>query len=95
MTAPEKADIGDEASHPLIRHIPCHTCHNPAHPRHGREVQNHDLELTAENDHALSPQTHRDLELAIRDGHAWSQMMWLCPRVDFQRLSCLAPTKSS
>ena len=94
-TAPEKADTGDETSRPLIRHSPCHTYHNPARPWHGLEAQNHDLELTVKDSHAWSLQTHRDLELATKGGHAWSQMTQLRPRVDLQRLSCLAPAKSS
>ena len=72
-----------------------HACHNLVCSRHGLESQNYNLKLTVNDGHTWSPLSHCDLELAIKDCHAWSQVTWLRPRVDSERLSCLAPLRSS
>ena len=60
----------------------------------GPRWHSYDLDLTLNDCHAWFLLDHRDHELAIKDGHAWSQMMRLRPRFGSHRLPCLVPKQS-
>ena len=67
----------------------------PKMPTLGLKWRGYDLDFALIDSYAWSPQSHHDLELATKCGHAWSQMTRLWPRFDSQWLSCLVPTRTS